>query len=128
MKPVFVFDEVHEHNFWISINMPLSDLEKWIRKHYKLPDFQFEPWCHDAEGLCFDVGNEKTGQGGTWIWMKGRRPKDPHWISVAAHECVHAAKSMMHRRGFDLGHHADEPMAYLVGFLLKKLLKAASRR
>ena len=129
MKPKFFFDEIHEQNYWFCHSMKLEDLEKWIRNHYKISAENFDLRdCYEAEGIAFSISNEKTGQYGIWIWLKDYKPGDAGWLSTLAHEAVHAAKMFMHDRGFDLNNRGDEPMAYLVGYLVKKCLEISKKR
>lgn len=124
MKPQYLWDPVHEEHFWIVVNMPIKEMEAWIKKHYKLERFELEHSCHHAAGFVFEV-HAPDGRSGIWIYIKGRKLNCPLWLSTVAHEAVHAGKALMHERGFDMTHRYDEPLAYMVSFLVKHILRVA---
>lgn len=128
MKLIRIYDPVHEQHFFFCFNMKIEAMEKLASKEYDT-EIKLDDGAHRAMGLTFDAWNEKKGKYGIWVWIRGKaKTSDPDWMAVLVHECIHAAKTFLHNRGFDLQHPADEPMAYEVDFLIRTVLKELKRK
>lgn len=110
MKPGWYFCPTWRQNFYFFIGWKPEAFEKYVLKTYG-----HDPDIGGANGktLCLD------GRDGSrfLVWTKKRD------ASIIAHECVHAANWMLAERGYKFDPHNDEPMAYLVGALVREALK-----
>lgn len=79
-------------------------------------DLAFDDWKSDARTVTHSDGfvivrfREKIG-------------KDPDRIALVAHECYHAAYSVLTRIGVQPGFETEEVYAYLIQFLVREILK-----
>lgn len=114
-NPTFWFCDVWQENFWFFIGWKREDFIAWVKK-----DSGYEP----------DMNEKATGHT-SWItdkhgtrcciWIKHKQ--GPKFFEILAHEAVHAANFTLGSRGFKLDMVNDEPVAYLVGAIVRKALK-----
>lgn len=82
----------------------------YLKKHH-----EYEPDISQKAGTVFSIRVEN----GSTIYLIWTRKREP-W--VIAHECVHAANSLLDSRGWKPQLDNDEPQAYLVEALVKKAM------
>jgi hypothetical protein len=102
----------------VSINQSDNQLydclcHRFTREQF---DLAFDDWKSDARTVTHSDGfiivrfREKIG-------------KDPDSISLIAHECYHAAYSVLSKINVQPGFETEEVYAYMIQFLVREILK-----
>jgi hypothetical protein len=108
--------DIYRGGCWLVWTANRKDAEYWYNNKFKPPQKQEFPSLDDADAVSI-LGNVN-------IIILTEWKHTPEWISNLAHECVHVANHILEVRGVKEEKGCDEAQAYLVGFLLSRLLTA----
>lgn len=113
--PAFWFCEVYRVNYWFFIGWPVEDFKAFMKKRFNYQPKEDSTTCDGKTFVC--THNDSTI---ICIWTQQNAGKK--FMGTLAHECVHAAINTLHPRGINTCDQNDEPLAYLVGALIRKAL------
>jgi len=102
-----------------------EDFSGWLSSCFEVKDPKLEESAEAAEGLVFELEDYGyVGHVGMFLNdFKAKLETEKHTaLGTLAHECVHAAKSVCSSRGMPFDEENEELSAYLVGFLVQKIL------
>lgn len=114
MKPVHYYDECWLQNFWFFIGWKPELFESWIKKEWDYTPDLLDNVGKTLEATHFDGGSVIV------IWTREKR--GPKFYETLGHEAVHAAMFCLANKGVKVTPDNDEPLAYLVGVIMRKAM------
>jgi len=112
-EPVYYFEELFMQNYWFFNGWNPKDVKKLMTKRFK-EDFDVE-FYGDGKTILY-----KHPSRSPLILLWCRHKND---YSVISHEADHAANFCLDMVGVKASFKNDETHAYLVGLLVKKMIK-----
>lgn len=117
-KPHWFFEEVYRENIYFCPGYTLDEMNAMIKANFNLT---CEPPLKLAgHGACIEVKNDE-GNHAIIVWLENNKTSGS-MLTALAHECVHAKNIIFRDRGIENDMHNDEPEAYLVGYLFRKMI------
>lgn len=107
-KPKWFYCELYKVNFHCFLGWSESDFLEYAGKHY---NYKSEISYADAKCLCLNNSDQV-------IWTRRKRP-----IPEITHEAVHASVNILDMRGVKYNYENDESLAYLVEYIVRKILE-----
>lgn len=111
MKPTHYHCDFWKQSFWFCIGWSPEDVTAYLKKNYN-----HNPDLSQKAGTLFEVP-QKSGAIVYLIWTRKKH------AGLVAHECVHAANTLLLSRGWKPELDNDEPQAYLVEALVSHALE-----
>jgi hypothetical protein len=117
-KPIWVYDDLHGQNFYFFLGHSAEELQKWVNTMW-LPDWKSIGYC-SAKTIEF---THPSGGAVYAVWCPEFQKMKPKSMELLVHEITHAAFFSMGIRGFKTTHEDHEELAYLTGYLVRKVLE-----
>ena len=101
----------------VSINQSDDQLYDCLCHRFTREQFNlaFDDWKSDARTVTHSDGF-------VIVRFRNKIKKDAESIGLVAHEAYHASYSVLNRIGIQLGFETEEVYAYLIQFLVKKII------
>ena len=101
----------------VSINQTDEQLYNCLSYRFTREQFNlaFDDWKSDARTVTHSDGF-------VIVRFRNKIKKDAESIGLVAHEAYHASYSVLNRIGIQLGFETEEVYAYLIQFLVKKII------
>ena len=115
MKPFHIYDKMYNQNYFVCYGWTHNQYHNYFKKAYGVQ--------LDATGLvgqCTTIENESLGRSIIVIFVS--KKSNAEMTITLAHECVHAGNKCLRSRGVITDQINDEPLAYLVSYLMREIL------
>lgn len=119
MKTHYFYDECWRANIWLVWNVSGKELSAWTKKQFGL-DYPIQPNFH---GKCLEIlDKDDVAQSNVIVLSKWEAT--PLWISVLAHEALHAVDHVLSDRGIKLTRESHEAYTYFHEAIMRRCLNA----
>ena len=124
LNPIFIYDELFENNFYVSVGVSREELKEQIISHTKQDNLNWDEVLPSERTSGRTIMVEPNSSLGkelkvfVWIWIE-----DDKRLDILAHEIFHAVSFALRVRGVEFCEATDELFAYYIGFLTKKIYK-----
>jgi len=115
-KEYYLEIDIYRGGCWLLWPANRKQAEDWYNNKFKHTERQEFHSLDEADAVSI------LGTSNVIVLTEWRN--NPEWISNLTHECVHVANHILHNRGIKEEKGCDEAQAYLVGFLVSRLLTA----
>lgn len=115
-KPLKINCPIYKREVLVFLDWVEADFVKYVKKHL-YEGFYLEK---DYDGLHTLIYLENIV---TILWIRKGLPKVRRFSTIA-HECLHAAVSILSYAGVPINADNDESMCYYQGFLIEEILKS----
>lgn len=106
---------IYDYDLNVFVHPDVREYERWMRRkidrRYSLPE------NHVNARALFSFRDT----GAVCMWLP-RKPRTPNELGTLAHECAHVAIHLMDHIGQRVDLENDEPMTYVVGYLVREIL------
>lgn len=107
---VFHYDKLYKENYWFCLGWNVLAFQKYVEE-----EWDYVPVC-DGDGLTINIKDGARTVQIIWTRRKGD-------YATLAHECTHAAKTLLTRRGIDIAEGDSEALCYYVEYLMNVALE-----